>query len=870
MNRIKYYLLLCFLFCYNFGFSQGKAQIIVRAVATESGIQISWFPTDVEDWKNGMNAGYTISRQTENGNNASFKEQIILPKNQIWFKTNVSPESGVLYPIGEILHNPDFSLPTAGNNATWSIKYNYIVYESTQNQDIANAVGLGFVDNSAVKGTNYTYTLKHNLSGLSQSITISTEIGVDKKVPLDFEPEFNFPDGNSLSYMQQLSKPFVLNAIIGKSRPHLDSIVLRWGPTTPEIWRNAMEDGYDIYRVDENNTSKKIANIFPWKEDRFRQIPSGDTLALLAASFVKDKGQPQKMENENFFEKANMASNYHGFALMMADRSTLAADVLGLRYVDRDVKPGEVYIYKIETKRLKSSLPSPDIRVINEYEPLLAPEGFSILKDEKHVTLQWLSNSNLTKYGSYVVERAGEKDSIFQILTDPPLVFVKESSVSQPYFQYTDSLANNKTVYRYRVRGSNAFGEWSEYAYGLGYGIDKTPPDPVNIQSGSYEEDSTRLRLSWKLQKNMADIKYHQVLLSEHQDYNFSAISTELSPTDTVFYFDVKDMFTDRPFYFKVMTADSSGNEAMSVLRYVSVPDLEKPDAPKNLKVTIDSLGTILATWSPSTSHDVQGYYVFYSNDDATDLTMHNDFLYKDTTYTWQIPLSSLTKNIYIGVKAEDDNYNRSFISDIIKLRRPDTIPPPKPFLSQLLLEDQSVFLQWKRSSATDVEKYIIYRKIIADTIQNWVVLDTVSKNLLEYNDGNFPEDTQLEYAIKAVDDFDNVSLISNVIPIKTPFPGNKYLINLQKVDATSNMAVEITWNGLDVKKMNIQYPFKYQIFRSMGNDELKIYKEIDQNESKYSEIVDMKNVLYNYAIRVKFDNEKVGTLSEVKSVLIQ
>jgi uncharacterized protein len=870
MNRSRYYFVLCCILGWNLSFTQGNKQIIIKAVATDSGIYIHWFPSDANEWKDGLSTGYTISRKLDNGDNTDFKERLIIPKDQNWFKANVKPEDGVLYPIGEILYNPDFSLPATGNNDTWSLKYNYIVYEATQNQEVANIVGLGFYDQSSVKGAKYIYTIKHNKSGQTKDISISAESGSEKKEPKDFEHNFSFPDGNSLSYMYQLSKPFVLNAIIGKARPKLDSIVLRWGPTTPEIWRYAITDGYDIYRTDTDNVSKKIASVFPWNEARFRQIPSRDTLALLAASFVKDKGQPQKMEKENFFEKANMASNYHGFALMMADRSALAADILGLRYVDRDVKPGEVYIYSIETKRLESNLPSIDIRVVNEYEPLLAPEGFSILKGEKQVTLKWLSNSNLTKYGSYVIERASEKDSIFQILTDPPLVFVKEPSISQPYYTFMDSLSNNKIVYRYRVRGSNAFGEWSEYAYGIGYGIDKTPPDAVNIQSGNYEEDSTRLRISWKLPTKLSDIMYHQVFLSDNQEYNYSAISTELSPMDSVFYLNVNDMDTDRPFYFKVMTKDSSGNEAMSVVRYVSVPDLEKPEAPKNLKVTIDSLGMIFASWSPSTSQDVEGYYIYYSNDDGTDLTTHNDFLHKETTYSWSIPLNSLTKSIYIGVKAEDDNFNRSFISDIIKLRRPDTIAPPRPFLSQLLIEDEMVYLQWKRSSASDVEKYIIYRKIIGDSTQHWIVLDTVSNNNLEYYDGNFPDDTALEYAIKAMDDFNNESLISNAIPIKTPFPGSKYLINFQKVEANPNMLVEIVWNTLDVKGLNIQHPFKYQLFRSVGNEELKLYKEIDHNSSNYSEIVDMKNVLYNYAIRVKFDHDKVGNLSEVKSVLIK
>jgi len=870
MNRIKYCFLLSFTLCCNFCFAQGDGQILVNAIVAESGINISWFPTNVDQWKDGLNSGYTLSRETLKGGNEVFIAKNILPKNAEWFKLNVSQNNGVLLPIGEILYNPDFSLPTAGNSGTWALKYNYIVYETTINHSVALAVGLGFSDMKVTKGAQYKYTITHNQSGRSQSILVTVENGNVIKEPKNFKSEFSFPDGNSLSDMLQLSKPFVLQAIIGKARPKLDSIILRWGPSTPELWRNAMEDGYDIYRKDEENNRNKIATVFPWKEDLFRQIPKNDSIALLAASFVAEKGQPKKMENYNFFEKSNMASNYHGFALMIADRSALAADILGLRYVDLDVKPGEVYVYEIETKRLKSNLPPLDIRVVNEFEPLLSPEGFSIIKGEKQVTIQWLSKSNLTSYGSYIVERIKEGDSTFQIITNPPLVFIRESSVSQPYYQFIDSLSNNYDIYRYRLKGSNAFGEWSEYAYGIGFGIDKTPPEPVFVQSSDFEEASERLRISWKLPSSIGDVKYHQVLLSEHQDYNFSAVSGELAPTDTVFYFSVKEMFTDRPFYFKVMSVDSSGNDAMSIIRYVSVPDIEKPLAPENLKVTIDSTGRIQAVWSPSKSHDVLGYYIYYSNDNGTDLTMYNDFLHKDTIFTWTIPINTLTKNIYIGVKSEDDNYNRSFISGIIKLRRPDTIPPPKPFLTQVILEPKiGVYLHWKKSSASDIEQYIVFRKNNADTIVKWIAIDTLTKFELEYYDINFPHNTQLDYAIKAVDDFNNISEFSNVIPINIPFPKNKYLIGFHKLNTNSDMSVDIEWNKVDSKITNISVPHKYQLFRSTGNDELSLYKEFDSNQNNFKDTIEQKNVLYNYAIRVKFDHDRVGELSDVKSILV-
>jgi len=871
MKKLNYLFIVLITIQLNNSLAQGDNKLIIRARANQSSIDLNWFPSEPLNWKTGLSSGYSISREVMNGNSSSFPVKNIIPHSKEWFKVNVQPEAGTLFPIGEILYNPDFNLPSTAESETWTIKYNYVVYESTINQGVANATGLGFTDSTVVGGLTYKYTIKHNQSGQINSITLIAKVGEEVQAPADFKPDFTFPDGQSLGDMYSLSQPFVLKAIIGKAKPNLDSIILRWGPTTAEIWRTAMRDGYDIYRIDSTNISKKIATVFPWNESQLKSIPSNDSLALLAGSFVYNKGLAQQMENENFFEQANMTNNMHGFALMIADRSSLAADILGLRYVDRDVIVGETYIYEIKTKNLRPNLPVSDIRVTNYFEPILAPEGFKIIKGEKVATLQWSANSEITNYGSYVVDKVTAKDSVWQSLTPTPLVFIKDPTVVQNYYQFTDSLETNNVVYRYRVKGSNAFGEWSEYAYGLGYGLDRTPPESVEIISGQYEEDSNRLRISWKLAKDQSDLKYHQVLLSNDKDYNYAAISVELPPTDSVFYYDVKDLDKDRSFYFKVMSMDSSNNQTESILRYVSIPDHEKPITPENFHATIDTLGNILVSWSPSQSKDVEGYYIYYSDNDETELTLHNSYLHKDTAYTWNIDLNTITKYIYIGVKAEDDNYNKSNITDIIRLRRPDKIPPPKPFLTQAILdEEEKVYLSWKNSSATDVVKYEIYRKDNKDSLSILKLIDTISSEEVEYYDLNYPTKTQLSYAIKAVDDFNNISELSNALPINIPFPKNKYNVNFHKLLANKGMSVEMEWNKLDKKTIENQMNYKYQLFRSVGNEELQFFKEFNESENTFKDNVDLKNVLYNYAIRVKFDEERFGALSDVKSIIIQ
>lgn len=866
-TKYTYFLIICFLGLWSSEmYSQDK--IVVKAGVINNAILINWYSVDPKEWYEGLHYGYTIERESVNGKSDAFARQTIKLKPKQWFEDNAGPDGGLLLPINKMLYD-DNGVLLSIDHENQGVLFNYIVLESYQSQFIAEAMGLGFTDSSVVKGEKYRYTIRQNKTGISQTIEIVSNDGMEVQVPKDFEHKFDLKTGTSLSDMYAQSKSFELKAILGKARPKLDSIILRWGPTTPEIWRSAMQDGYEIFKIDSLFNRVKIATIKPWTMEQCKSISPNDSLALLAASFVKDKGLPQKMENENFVEQANMASNYHGFALMIADRSSLAADVLGLRYVDYDVKPGEIYLYEIETKSLKSTFALQTIRVENYFEPLLAPEGFSILKGEGAVTLRWLANSNLTNYGSYIVERAGSNDTSFQILTNPPLVFLNDPSVSQPYYSYTDSISINE-VYRYRLRGSNSFGEWSDYAYGLGASIDQTPPVPVNIVSGSFEEDSVRIRLSWKVSDKNNGTAYHQVLLSEDQYFNYSAISGPLPANDTVFYFSVKDLITDRPFYFRVMSADTAGNISESIFRFVSVPDLERPFTPENFRVNMDPKGKITLNWSPSKSKDVTGYHVYYANSDGTDLTLANKSLLQDTSYSWDLDLNTITKNIYVGVKAEDDNYNKSFISEIIKVRRPDTIPPTRPNLNIAYYENNKVYISWKNSSSSDVIQYNIYRKLSNEAMANWKLIDSVDVSINQYSETPIGHDKNYDYAIKAVDDFKNMSTMSNYLQVHVPFPKEKYVVGIEKISFDGNRDINITWNKPNTKNWGNDFSFKYQLFRSIGNDELLLYKEFEENETYFSEKAALKNVLYNYSLRIKIDTDKYGALSEVKSILIK
>lgn len=870
---MKYLIIILIFFCTSLHGQKGN-QLILQAKVSDQVIHINWFPENQKFWSELMTVGYSVSRQTIDKEGKVLLESMILSnkvmrKDSAWYTKNSNLEGGLMRPVKALLYDKKFDFPGNVEMSSLDMKYNYLVYESTIRPVVADALGLGFSDSKPEKNKRYRYTVKSLDGRLSGSVDITNAEGSFVNNPSDYQAEFVFPDGKSLSEMQELSKPFVLNAIVGLGRPKLDSVILRWGPSTQEIWRNAMVDGYEIYRTVEGEEKKLLTKVLPWSENKFRSIPLSDSLALMAASIIKDKGVPPMTENMDFYEQGSMASNYFGIALFCADRSPLAAEVLGLRYVDKDVEAGKTYIYEINSKRLLSTFPLQDIIVTNEWTPLLPPEGFQISRGEKSVTLKWLADSDLTNYGSYMVERSEYRDTLFQVLTDPPLVFLNDPGSPMPFHTYKDTLSDNGKIYFYKVKGSNAFGEWSDYAEGYGAGADLTPPVAVSLKSGIYNIETNEISITWQENSKVSDLESYQVLMANEPEGNYSAVSPFLSLADTSYVFKAEGIDLDNSFYFVVVSRDSSGNEATSIPRFVNVPDLTPPLPPPTIKAIIDSTGMVQVSWEDSPSKDAEGYWIYFANNNSEELTAINDYLYKGNSYTWNIPAKSMTKNLYVCVKAEDENYNKSDASEIIKVRRPDKIPPAKAVMLPVEIEENQIKLTWVESSSEDLVGYILYTKNTSAGDTAWMILDTLSKGQFSYSVRPDSFENYYNFCIKAFDDFENLSDYSNHVQGKLPFPAKEYAVTDVKVSLNKTM-VDLKWKPIKLSKQTEKTGFSYEIYKSSGESDPEFFAKVSSAKPEFTDRNVKSNVLYNYAIRVKFENNWTGELSEVKSVLIK
>ncbi|HZV12155.1 MAG TPA: hypothetical protein VFA55_03000, partial [Candidatus Kapabacteria bacterium] len=185
-----------------------------------------------------------------------------------------------------------------------------------------------------------------------------------------------------------------------------DSVVLRWAPSRPGGWVVANNIGYVVERVavaSDGSFDPKAykpltsAPMKAWTLDEWKQRSDrNDTYAAISAQSLYGKSfTPKSMSNGDMSAMRNAAdelSNRYGFALFAADIDPAAANGLGLRFSDHDVKAGERYVYRVYLAGSDTSLRFDTayafIRVA-AYDSVAAPPGLTAEAMDKRITLRW-------------------------------------------------------------------------------------------------------------------------------------------------------------------------------------------------------------------------------------------------------------------------------------------------------------------------------------------------------------------------------------------------------------------------------------------------------------------------------------------------
>lgn len=149
-------------------------------------------------------------------------------------------------------------------------------------------------------------------------------------------------------------------AIVLTTRGYKDSIVLRWGITKPGGWVIANKDGFFVERAELDDSLNIDSTkgftpitpqpIFPWPlaEWEKRDAANITMRAVAAHALYGESFQPSQQGNVAALRnRADELTNRWSFAHLAADVDPVAAEGLALRIVDRTVKPGQKYLYRV-------------------------------------------------------------------------------------------------------------------------------------------------------------------------------------------------------------------------------------------------------------------------------------------------------------------------------------------------------------------------------------------------------------------------------------------------------------------------------------------------------------------------------------------
>lgn len=844
-----------------------ESDLILQVRTDDNATTITWLPVQPEQWNAQLSKGYQLIRtETDQDGKAIGSPQTlgqnILPKDTTWFNQNGHLVEDMMSAIGAILHGEAFTTQADGQGMSIADKHSYIVAEAENYSEVATAVGLGFLDNTRDKNKTYQYVVKSMDGQLMQTLIASAGNGFTQE-PATQRINYQWPNNTSLSKMLSQMKPAEeVNRIALITRTYGDSIVLRWGPTTPKLWGEAMRNGYEIYRQISADSTEKVADVFPWKEEQFTESILEDSMALAAAAILQQYGK--KQADLDPLERAMVFETQFGFALYAADRSAFAADILGLRYVDKNVVEGASYLYTIRTKTVPSPFFWGESLAKNVSEAVNAPVGLEIIPGDQSIKLEWGLAEN--KFSAYVVERS-EDGQNFEVLTENPLVFASTKDVNIIKGFYQDEAVENNKKYYYRIKGSTSFGNWSDYATIEGQASDLTPPAAPYLNPVKYDQATKIFSITWEDNAPAADLAGYQVLLADEYDGVYGAISEVLEPGTFNYEFKLPEDDQDRDFNFKISSIDELGNTSQSDFSNAIVPDLIAPEPPTVLEGFIDSTGIVTVSWEPSSSKDTRGYWLYWSDRPDQEMTIVNDKLIEGLSHSWQIEKVTLNKKIYFCLRAEDNVYNRGVVSEVIEVKRPDYVPPVTPFITAVTATDTTTVINWNLSSSTDVKEQFIYRKNITNGEVEWEKIQTVSATATRFEDVTVRIGQSYNYAIKAIDDSGNLSEISNSKSAAIAFPFNNVLVSNFNIDS-DKASTDLLWEFAPSQKDLTDKKYQFDIFRSTGGGALEYYTSSPTPSFKDEKV--NKNVLYNYAVRVHFDNGWTGDLSEVKSVIIQ
>jgi fibronectin type 3 domain-containing protein len=654
-----------------------------------------------------------------------------------------------------------------------------------------------------------------------------------------------------------------------------DSVLIRWAPENPLLWKAANAFGYRLERITvakndsllfgKARTAIIIADsIKPYSVEKMEPyIEKDEYIAIVGqAIYGEDFEVSASFEDRpsQVIERARDLENRFSFALFSADRSTLAAKAQGLWFTDKNVKHGEKYLYVVFPlipPRIMEFDTGFTVIAVNDTAGLPKPYDLQASFGDRFVELSWNREYLQKFYTSYFVERSDDDGVTFRTTTGSPFLNLSENENQQAETIYrVDSLPVNGKIYYFRVRGISPFGEAgppSEVVSGMGMSKSELI-NPIITRNELLE--NAAVLIEWEVMEEYAsEISGFEVSRARNSSGPFTDITRQMIDSKTRTYTDYSPFKSG---YYRVAAVDKTGEKHYSFPAMVLLPDSIPPAMPENLTASVDSTGIVTLKWIANTEEDIGGYRVYRSNDIDSGFVKINEKQETETVFYDTLSLGVLTKKVFYRIAAADKHYNESEWTPALTILRPDTIAPVPPSFSDFSVTPEGILLSWNNSPSEDVTDHKLFRLTAGET--EWIRMNPVNDTTGCYLDKEVVNQTVYQYLLIATDATGLESEPGNTIEVRSY--GMSLLTEcITKPEARANRGentILVTWKLPQMLK-----PVKVSLYRSVNHAPPVLFSTLSGSDQNFTDSNIRAGNTYSYLLRAVFSNGTKSQLSE-------
>jgi len=541
--------------------------------------------------------------------------------------------------------------------------------------------------------------------------------------------------------------------------------------------------------------------------------------------------------------------------------------VLGIAYLDRDIKRGEKYTYRIALVKKDGSETAPSGEFLVEAgkppRQLFGPINLKAKGGDRSVEIKWNPNPKDTMGFVYNVYRATKERGEYLLITERPIaIFATEEQKGALEGTFVDNDVVNGITYYYKLTSLDFLENESPLVGPVSATPkDLTPPPPPQhpVAVGSVRG----IAISWEKSK-ANDVKGYWIYRAKKFDGEYTRLSTIPVPPDTGLYEDVT-VEANKQYFYKITAIDFSGNESEpSAPCFSSFQNYVPPLPPQNVKAEATAPKEITISWNPNTEKDLKGYYVFRAFRPDGKFEQISHLIPKDTTSFKDKDKTLSAKSTYFyAVTAINQTGVMSAYSSVAVVQAMDTTGPMQPLGFHGWWDKAGVHLLWDPSMDPTTSGWAIYKaegKVRSNKLSDYTLIKTLQENFKSFIDTDVKRGKSYTYRLVAVN---SDGYMSEPTPPLTIFTGGatknppSIIRLLKKKDG-----ILVTWDGTRENAVK-----GYIIYKSVGGATYSKLTELDVNSTSFLDKDVKKGELYYYYITTFDENKKEGLPSNRISI---